>query len=91
MWGFFHCSLALCLPKKFNEETKIFSAEVYGKLLPSARGDEGFGYDPIFYYPPLNKSFAEMSRQEKNSYSHRSIACQKLSQFLKERLEKNGI
>jgi XTP/dITP diphosphohydrolase len=55
----------------------VFSASAEGVLLENARGDGGFGYDPIFYFPALRKTFAEMSREEKNHYSHRGIAFRK--------------
>ncbi len=45
-----------------------------GKILREYRGEGGFGYDPLFYFPPLNKSFAELSADEKNSVSHRGNA-----------------
>ncbi len=45
-----------------------------GLIAEKPRGTSGFGYDPIFYYPPLNKTFAEMSREEKSQISHRGLA-----------------
>jgi len=45
-----------------------------GEILHEPKGENGFGYDPVFYYPPLNKTFAQLSREEKNSVSHRGIA-----------------
>jgi len=45
-------------------------------------GMQGFGYDPIFYYPPLRKTFAEMSPEEKNRVSHRSVALSELRRSL---------
>ena len=41
-------------------------------------GDYGFGYDPVFYYPPLKKTFAQLSREEKSRVSHRGKALQEL-------------
>lgn len=49
-----------------------------GELVNEPMGTEGFGYDPLFYYPPLNKTFAQMSREEKNSVSHRGKAIAEL-------------
>ena len=43
-----------------------------GVLLREKHGENGFGYDPLFYYPPLQKTFAELSAEEKNAVSHRS-------------------
>ncbi len=58
--------------------------EAHGELLRSTAGQGGFGYDPIFYYPPLAKTFAEISAQEKNQVSHRAIALNILNDRLKE-------
>ncbi|MDD5205851.1 MAG: non-canonical purine NTP pyrophosphatase, partial [Desulfobacterales bacterium] len=41
-------------------------------------GENGFGYDPVFYYPPLEKTFAEMTAEEKNAVSHRGRAMKEL-------------
>ena len=59
-----------------------FTGEVEGVLLTEKRGTGGFGYDPIFYYPPFQKTFAELSTEEKNRISHRSAAFKKLKSFL---------
>ncbi|MBN1196155.1 MAG: non-canonical purine NTP pyrophosphatase [Candidatus Aminicenantes bacterium] len=56
--------------------------EVKGKILESPRGDGGFGYDPVFFYPPLGKSFAQLHQFEKNAVSHRGLAVKKVKQFL---------
>jgi len=56
--------------------------EVNGTILKSPRGKRGFGYDPVFYYPPLQKSFAELEAVEKNAVSHRGRAMQDVSEFL---------
>jgi XTP/dITP diphosphohydrolase len=53
-----------------------------GIIIPSPRGSRGFGYDPYFFYPPLNKTFAELDAQEKFAVSHRGEAFRKLLQFL---------
>ena len=53
-----------------------------GILLRAPAGENGFGYDPYFFYPPLNKSFAELTAQEKNSVSHRRAALDALRQAL---------
>lgn len=59
-----------------------FTGEVEGVLLKEKRGTGGFGYDPIFYYPPFQKTFAELSTEEKNRISHRAAAFNKLKSFL---------
>lgn len=67
----FVCVLALVLP----DGRKItVHGECRGFITFSERGYDGFGYDPVFYYPPLEKTFAEMSEEEKNSVSHRKNA-----------------
>lgn len=53
-----------------------------GLITPQKRGQRGFGYDPIFFYPPLDKTFAELSPDEKNAVSHRGRALDKLYAFL---------
>ena len=51
-----------------------YIGKVEGEITESPMGDNGFGYDPIFYYPPMSKTFAQMTRDEKNSISHRGKA-----------------
>lgn len=53
-----------------------------GTLLRIAAGENGFGYDPYFFYPPLQKSFAQLTAQEKNSVSHRRASLDALRQAL---------
>ena len=53
-----------------------------GRLLHEARGENGFGYDPYFFYPPLQKSFAELSAAQKNAVSHRSRSLALLEEAL---------
>lgn len=60
----------------------VFSAAAEGQILDQPRGECGFGYDPVFYFPPLDKTFAEITREEKNRYSHRGQAFRKLREFL---------
>jgi len=58
----------------------VISNRADGTILESPRGTGGFGYDPVFYFPPLEKSFAELSSNEKNRYSHRGKAFRRLLQ-----------
>lgn len=58
--------------------------EAHGELLRQAVGTGGFGYDPIFYYPPLGKTFAELSPDEKNQVSHRAEALKRFNKKLVE-------
>ncbi|MFX0076535.1 MAG: XTP/dITP diphosphatase [Candidatus Hermodarchaeota archaeon] len=67
------------------EETYVFEGMVEGKLARSIRGRGGFGFDPIFIPAELsNRTFAELTVEEKNSVSHRGKAWKKLVEFLKE-------
>lgn len=75
----FVCVLALA---ERGRVVAVFSDFVGGELLDAPRGSEGFGYDPIFFYPGFGKSFAEVSREEKNRVSHRGKAFRKLLEFL---------
>lgn len=76
----FVCAIAIVLP----EQEPILIEETFeGQIAQSIEGNNGFGYDPIFYYPPLDKTSAEMSLEEKNIYSHRAKAMRKAIQMLK--------
>ena len=59
-----------------------FEGRCDGYITNIKKGENGFGFDPIFYYPPLGKTGAELTDDEKNSVSHRSHAIAKLAQFL---------
>jgi XTP/dITP diphosphohydrolase len=72
---------AVCLSKN-GLVIKTFTGEVEGIIIDEKRGSQGFGYDPVFYYPPLKKTFAELSTEEKNRISHRARAFKKLGDFL---------
>ena len=65
-----------------NDEKFIFEGICKGEILTRKQGEKGFGYDPIFKPEGFNKSFAEMTSEEKNTISHRGIAIQKLVAFL---------
>lgn len=71
----FVCSICVCRP---DGETLYVSGESEGLIIDELRGDGRFGYDPVFFYPPMNKTFAEMNSEEKNSVSHRGRAIEKL-------------
>lgn len=61
----------------------FFEGEIQGMIIPEKRGTGGFGYDPIFVPDGYTKTFAEMDPDEKNAISHRSLAVDKLLEFLK--------
>jgi XTP/dITP diphosphohydrolase len=66
-----------------NGKTLLHIEEnVQGFITREKKGGMGFGYDPIFYYPPMKKTFAQMSRSAKNKVSHRGKALEKLRFFL---------
>ena len=60
----------------------VFSGEAEGILLEAPRGSHGFGYDPLFFFPTLNKAFAELTPQEKAVVSHRGKAFRKFLEWL---------
>ena len=76
----------VCVITMVTPEGKVIQArgEIHGTLLRAPAGENGFGYDPIFYYPPFGCSTAEMSPEEKNQVSHRGVALKVLYEKLKE-------
>lgn len=66
----------------FNGKQHLFEGSVDGRILTEEQGEKGFGYDPIFQPNRCDKSFAEMTMEEKNEISHRGRAVQKLVDFL---------
>lgn len=58
--------------------------EIHGELTREPHGENGFGYDPIFYYPPLGKTTAELTPEEKNAVSHRANALKLFYEKMKE-------
>jgi len=57
-----------------GETLAVFEGEAQGIIVEQARGSNGFGYDPLFYFPSIGKTFAELSSEEKAKYSHRGAA-----------------
>ena len=76
----FVCVLALAQSESILQTAH---GAVEGEVLPTPRGRGGFGYDPLFFYPPLRKSFAELSPSEKLAVSHRGRAMRTLLEGLK--------
>ena len=76
----------VCVISFITPEGQVIQArgEIHGELLREARGANGFGYDPIFYYPPMGLSTAEMSPEDKNQVSHRANALRVFYEKLKE-------
>ena len=73
----FVCQLAM-----FDEEGKYYTVrgEVKGYILEELTGEGGFGYDPLFFYEPFNKTFGELTSDEKNKISHRGVALKQLKE-----------
>lgn len=69
--GHFVCVLAAARDRK---TLATFRGTAEGLILEAPRGTNGFGYDPLFYFPQINKTFAELSPEEKSRYSHRGEA-----------------
>ena len=76
----------VCVISFVHPDGQVIQArgEIHGELLREPRGENGFGYDPIFYYPPLGKSTAELSPEEKNEVSHRAVALKVFYDRMKE-------
>jgi XTP/dITP diphosphohydrolase len=73
--AYFVCVIALA---RRGRCLAVVSGKVDGEILERPVGTGGFGYDPLFYFPPLKKSFAELNAEEKNQYSHRGQAFRRL-------------
>ncbi|ADX68287.1 RdgB/HAM1 family non-canonical purine NTP pyrophosphatase [Weeksella virosa] len=69
-----------------NDEVHYFEGRIEGEIMNENKGNKGFGYDPIFRPSGFDYTFAEMSAEEKNAISHRSIATQKLIHYITENL-----
>ena len=77
----FVCVITMVTPEGQTIQAR---GEIHGELARAPKGENGFGYDPIFYYPPYGKTTAEMAPDEKNAVSHRGNALRVLYQKLKE-------
>ena len=77
----FVCVITLVTPKGQVVQAR---GEIHGVLTREPRGENGFGYDPIFFYPPLGKTTAELSPEEKNQVSHRANALKLFYDKMKE-------
>ena len=79
--AYFVCALALKLP---GREPVLAEGRCPGVMLRERRGTGGFGYDPLFLYEPLGKTFAQVNEEEKNAISHRARACAAMKEKMKE-------
>ena len=71
----FECVISVAVP---TGPALTYEARCEGRITERSIGTNGFGYDPVFYYPPLNQTFAQLTREEKNRVSHRGKALQEL-------------
>jgi XTP/dITP diphosphohydrolase len=69
--AYFQCVVSIAVPQG---QALTYEAVCEGLIADTMTGQNGFGYDPIFYYPPLEKNFAQMTLEEKNRISHRGKA-----------------
>jgi XTP/dITP diphosphohydrolase len=76
----FHATIAIATSEK---DVQVVEGNCYGEIIPQERGTGGFGYDPIFLFPELNKTMAELEMQEKNRLSHRAKAVMNAIPILK--------
>ncbi len=71
----FETAIIIAVPRGY---ALTYTGRVEGEIANMPAGENGFGYDPLFYYPPLKKTFAQLTRDEKNSVSHRGKAMKEL-------------
>lgn len=79
--AYFVCVIAVA---RAGQAVAIVSARADGRITHEPRGNDGFGYDPVFFFEELGRTYAETTRQEKNLYSHRGKAFRKLLEVLEE-------
>ena len=86
----FICDMACVFPDD-PDHPILVEGVCEGTLLDRAQGEGGFGYDPLFWYPALEKTFAQLSEEEKNAVSHRGCAVRALALALTRYLEKGKV
>ena len=79
----FQCVIAIAKPGRV---TALYSGLCEGRIVPEPRGENGFGYDPIFEFPEEGLTMAELSNERKNRVSHRAEAARKAARSLRERV-----
>ncbi len=83
----FRCVIAIAAP---DRQTRLYSGVCRGRIICKARGDNGFGYDPVFLFPDLGLTMAELSPEQKNAVSHRALAVRKVATALMFEYERRG-
>ena len=78
----FRCVVAIYIP---GDGTVTFDGKIEGKITHNPRGSNGFGYDPLFFYPPKGKTLAEIPSKEKHDVSHRGTAVREAASYLRRR------
>lgn len=78
----FVCVLALCAPNSKGVKEWTVREQCEGRIAFALKGENGFGYDPLFFYPPFGKTFGEIERETKATVSHRGKALKKLAELL---------
>jgi len=86
--GRFVCILAAA---RDGKTLATFRGVAEGLILDAPRGANGFGYDPLFYSPQIQKTFAELSAEEKSRYSHRGAAFRQFLDWCEKRIPDHGI
>lgn len=86
--GRFVCILAAA---RDGKTLQVFRGVAEGVILDAPRGTNGFGYDPLFFFPSIHKTFAELSAQEKSKYSHRGAAFRNFLEWYEKRIADHRI
>jgi XTP/dITP diphosphohydrolase len=80
----YHATIAIANPQG---QVQFADGDCYGEIIPEQRGENGFGYDPVFFIPALDRTMAELSMEEKNRISHRALAIQNAKPILQKWIE----
>lgn len=80
----FHATIAIAKP---SGKIEFAEGNCYGQIIPEERGTNGFGYDPIFLFPELGKTMAELESEHKNRISHRGLAVMNAMSILRKMLK----
>jgi XTP/dITP diphosphohydrolase len=78
----FVCALALCAADSSGDKEWLIRKSCEGRIALARSGEQGFGYDPVFFFPPFGKTFGEIDRETKATVSHRGKALKKLAEAL---------